>query len=111
MAAPPRHPLFALLINRLQFHARRGNSVLHTAGPAFLTHNIAAWRTSWGFGNVSVHTPFVDGAVMRPSILYPSPWNASENACGRGSAVELDRCAARMPAVFVNTFWTHTWKA
>ena len=85
--------------------------MLHVAGPAFLTRSLVAYTLGWRLGNVSVHMPFTDGAVTRPSVLYPTPWNASEQACGRGSAAELERCAARMPAVVVRTQWTHTWKA
>ena len=121
MAAPPRHPLLALAINRLQFSSRRGAAVLHTAGPGFLTRVLQAWglpspdpqRGGWGFGNVTIHMPITlrDGGELRPSILYPSEWNATTNACGQGSAAELESCAMRLPRAVVATFWTHRWKA
>lgn len=113
MAAPPRHPLLALAINRLQFSSRRGTAVLHTAGPGFLTRVLQAWGPGWGFGNVTIHMPMTlrDGGALRPSILYPSEWNATTNACGQGSTAELDACAARLPRAAVATFWTHSWKA
>ena len=60
---------------------------------------------------MTVHGPLIEGGALRPSVLYPTEWNASVHACGAGAAAELEACARRLPRTFVTTAWTHAWKA
>ena len=106
MAAPPRHPFVAYLIQQLNVSSRlRGpNSVLEATGPAFITRSVNAYRaTHGGHANLTIHA--------MPTV-YPFAWD-EKNKCGLGTPPELAACKKVLDGTSAGlvTFWTHkqTW--
>ena len=111
MAAPPRHPFVAFLIQQLNASARLPGAsvpltgVLEATGPVFLTRSISAYRAAHGgHANVTIHE--------MPTI-YPFA-STEKNLCGRGTKPELATCRTALAGTSAGlvTFWTHneTWK-
>ena len=120
MAAPPRHPFFAFVIEELAGSARMVH-VLDATGPRFLTRVWRAWialpahilrRDQFNVTIASepwalLHRVHSCRPSNRPGPPCVGPYNFAP--CKTGTEPELDKCARTMPHVGVTTFWTGTW--
>ncbi len=88
MAAPPGHPLFRKLINRL--HENGNRHVLSATGPNFLTDVIKKYKG----GDIMVH---------KMPLIYTHEWN------DRGPCRSIAECKSRHPDAYTATFWAGTW--
>ena len=88
MACPPKHHLFELCINMLQYFTKE--YVLNSTGPTFLTYMIKNYYFS------------EELKIYKMPIIYTNEWN--EKGC-----VDYKDCLKKYPNSYMSTFWTGTW--
>ena len=93
MIAPPKHPLFYILINNLQYTANK--PVLEATGPSYLTSIINRYNG----GNIKVY--------MMP-IIYTHEWDDKNNKL-KECENDINICRSHFPDSYTTTVWTNTW--
>lgn len=131
MAAPPRHPFFAVAIHTLQTtanHTRKGRShPLPATGPVFLTTRLFKWIHSAGHSNTTtIHSknavfnwmPGLNGHRHPCGFTAMNPTQTNDTSGSKRDWTQHDKlhydkvfaqCASHLRTTAMTTFWTASW--
>ena len=93
MAAPPKHPLFKILIDNLLF--TKNNHTLDATGPGYLTNIINLYKKD-------------DIVVHKMPIIYTNEWDKKDNRL-KECLTDITKCRQNFPDSYTTTVWTGTW--
>lgn len=93
MAAPPKHPLFKILIENLIFTTDL--HVLKATGPGYLTNIINKYKQD-------------DYIVHEMPILYTNEWDKKDVRL-KDCEKDVDKCRQHFPDSYTTTIWTGSW--
>jgi hypothetical protein len=122
MMSSPGHAFWLFcLMTIIENNIYGENKAEHLTGPVML-YNAAksyaeATKRITGLHEKGVEqggTKIRDLVVLRPGLIYPYDWSASEkyiDVCGAKEAIkDSSTCTKNFPDAFTITYWTHSWE-